>query len=600
MNLINISDLSINFSDRDLLNHVYLGINEGDKIGIIGANGCGKSSLLKMIAGISDDYTGDIVKARGITISYLSQTPVFKDHESIVEYVSKGGHTGETWDRESEGKTILTKLGISDFEQKIETLSGGQKKRVALARTLLQKSDILILDEPTNHLDNEMNEWLESYLNAYRGVLIMVTHDRYFLDMVTNKIVEIDQANLYEYDTNYEGYLKLKCERQDMELASERKRESILRNELKWIMRGARARSTKQKSRIERFENMKEIPKIKEQDNVIMESSASRMGKKTIELHDIGKKFDDRVIINKFEYIFLKNERIGIVGKNGCGKSTLLNIITGKLRPDSGSVEIGDTIKIGYFSQHNDSMNKDQKVIDYIRDVAEYLPIKSGKITASQMLERFLFTPKVQYSLIEKLSGGEKRRLYLLKVLMSAPNVLILDEPTNDLDIMTLTILEDYLDTFEGIVIAVSHDRYFLDRVVNRILAFENNGQIKEYMGGYTDYYNRIQEMNELDLTEVKSKNVDNSKVKNVKTNENKPKLKFSYNEQREFDTIDSRIENLENEISKIEEKIADSASDFVKLNQFMEEKEKKDQELEELMDRWAYLNDFAEKISNQ
>lgn len=599
MNLINISDLYVNYSERDLLNHVSLGINESDKIGIIGVNGCGKSSLLKMIAGISEEYTGEIIRARGITIAYLSQTPDFDENESIIEYVSKGGYSGETWDRESEAKTILTKLGVIDFNQEIETLSGGQKKRVALARTLLQKCDVLILDEPTNHLDNDMNEWLQSYLNSYKGVLVMVTHDRYFLDMVTNKIVEIDQANLYEYNTNYEGYLKLKCERQNMDLASERKRESILRNELKWIMRGARARSTKQKSRIERFENMKDIPKIEEKQNVLMESSASRMGKKTIELHGITKKFDSHIILDDFEYIFLREERIGIIGKNGCGKSTLLNIITGNLEPDSGDVEIGETIRIGYFKQHSDSMNKNQQVIDYIRDVAEYLPTKNGKITASQMLERFLFTPKMQYSLIGKLSGGEMRRLYLLKVLMSAPNVLILDEPTNDLDIMTLTILEDYLDSFEGIVIVVSHDRYFLDRVVNRILSFEEQGRIREYMGGYTDYYNHTQ-FEKDDTNNVIEKSVDTIKNRNTKKNDSKIKLKFSYNEQREFDTIDSKIENLENQLKDIEEDISASASDFVKLNQLMEEKEKKTEDLDKLMDRWAYLNDLAEKMNNQ
>lgn len=589
MNIINIENLTKTFGDRVILSDVSLGINEHDKIGIIGVNGTGKTTLLRMIAGIEEADSGNIIMMNNVTVSMLPQVPVFKKNETIISYVSKGGVKGDSWDKESEAKTILTRLGIGDFSQDINTLSGGQKKRVALARTLINPTDILIMDEPTNHLDNDMTEWLEEYLKKYRGVLIMVTHDRYFLDSVTNKIVEIDNKKLYSYNANYSGYLELKCQREDMEAATERKRKSILRNELKWVMRGARARSTKQKARLNRYEEMKAIRGIEEKQQIELESVYTRLGNKTIEVNNISKAYGEKHIINDFSYIFTKGINVGIVGNNGCGKTTFLDIISGSHEPDGGYVEIGDTVKIGYFTQEIKNMNPEERVIDYVRDIAEFLPTKTGKISASKMLERFLFTSDMQYTRIEKLSGGEKRRLYLLSILMKAPNILILDEPTNDLDISTLTVLEDYIDGFDGIVITVSHDRYFLDRVVDRILAFDGHGNINQYEGGYTDYRNKIsgtlEPVNE-------SKEV---KVKTEKSQERKRKL--SYNEKREYETIDEEIAELESKIEDIEKGIAEKSSDYSELNRLMEEKAELESELEKKMDRWVYLNELVEEI---
>lgn len=589
MNIINIENLTKTFGDRVILSDVSLGINEHDKIGIIGVNGTGKTTLLRMIAGIEEADSGNIIMMNNVTVSMLPQVPVFKKNETIISYVSKGGRKGDSWDKESEAKTILTRLGIGDFSQDINTLSGGQKKRVALARTLINPTDILIMDEPTNHLDNDMTEWLEEYLKKYRGVLIMVTHDRYFLDSVTNKIVEIDNKKLYSYNANYSGYLELKCQREDMEAATERKRKSILRNELKWVMRGARARSTKQKARLNRYEEMKAIRGIEEKQQIELESVYTRLGNKTIEVNNISKAYGEKHIINDFSYIFTKGINVGIVGNNGCGKTTFLDIISGSHEPDGGYVEIGDTVKIGYFTQEIKNMNPEERVIDYVRDIAELLPTKTGKISASKMLERFLFTSDMQYTRIEKLSGGEKRRLYLLSILMKAPNILILDEPTNDLDISTLTVLEDYIDGFDGIVITVSHDRYFLDRVVDRILAFDGHGNINQYEGGYTDYRNKIsgtlEPVNE-------SKEV---KVKTEKSQERKRKL--SYNEKREYETIDEEIAELESKIEDIEKGIAEKSSDYSELNRLMEEKAELESELEKKMDRWVYLNELVEEI---
>lgn len=589
MNIINIENLTKTFGDRVILSDVSLGINEHDKIGIIGVNGTGKTTLLRMIAGIEEADSGNIIMMNNVTVSMLPQVPVFKKNETIISYVSKGGIKGDSWDKESEAKTILTRLGIGDFSQDINTLSGGQKKRVALARTLINPTDILIMDEPTNHLDNDMTEWLEEYLKKYRGVLIMVTHDRYFLDSVTNKIVEIDNKKLYSYNANYSGYLELKCQREDMEAATERKRKSILRNELKWVMRGARARSTKQKARLNRYEEMKAIRGIEEKQQIELESVYTRLGNKTIEVNNISKAYGEKHIINDFSYIFTKGINVGIVGNNGCGKTTFLDIISGSHEPDGGYVEIGDTVKIGYFTQEIKNMNPEERVIDYVRDIAEFLPTKTGKISASKMLERFLFTSDMQYTRIEKLSGGEKRRLYLLSILMKAPNILILDEPTNDLDISTLTVLEDYIDGFDGIVITVSHDRYFLDRVVDRILAFDGHGNINQYEGGYTDYRNKIsatlEPVNE-------SKEV---KVKTDKSQERKRKL--SYNEKREYETIDEEIAELESKIEDIEKGIAEKSSDYSELNRLMEEKAELESELEKKMDRWVYLNELVEEI---
>ncbi len=601
MNILTLEKVSKGFGDKTLFEEVTFGIHEGDKIGIIGINGTGKSTLLKIIAGVEEPDEGNVIKGNGVHIGYLSQNPSFKEGITVLDYVAGDSKQRmEDLTRESTAKTILTKLGIFDFEQSVDVLSGGQKKRIALAKILVDKAEILVLDEPTNHIDNEMADWLEQYLNQYKGVLVMVTHDRYFLDRVTNKIVEIDNKTLYSYEENYSGFLKLKAEREEMEQASYRKTQSILKTELAWMMRGARARSTKQKARIERFEELKQVERPKEDGKVQLDSVGTRLGKKTIELKDICKRYGEKTLIDHYSYIVLRDERIGIIGPNGCGKSTLIKIINGIVAPDSGSVEIGDTIKIGYFAQENQYMEEGQRVIDYIRNVAEYIETSKGTASASQMLERFLFPPAMQYTPVEKLSGGEKRRLYLLRVLMKAPNVLILDEPTNDLDIATLTILEDYLDSFSGIVITVSHDRYFLDRVVNRIFSFEGNGVIRQYEGGFSDYLQK-KRANEREALPLKKdeKSVDSAEKKEWQKPKQQ-KLKFSYNEQREYDTIDEEIAKLEETIEKLEEEIAENANHYTKLQQLMEEKEKVEQALEEKMERWVYLNDLAEKIEEQ
>ena len=491
MNILNIEHISKIYGEKVIFDDVSLGIHSGDKIGVIGVNGTGKTTLLKIIAKINEPDKGQIICGNGIRVSYLPQNPEFPKKQSILEYVMDGKEH-QDWKTESEAKTILTKLGIYDFDEGCDHLSGGQKKRVALARTLVDPTEVLILDEPTNHLDNDMVLWLEEFLNSFRGVLIMVTHDRYFLDRVTNKIVEIDKGKLYEYDTNYSGFVELKVQREETELATERKRQSLLRVEMEWMKQGIKARGTRQRARTERFEELKNAKGPSMQQNVEMDSISSRLGKTTIELEHISKGFGDKHLINDFSYIVLRDDRIGFIGPNGCGKSTLMKMIMGILKPDEGNITIGDTVKIGYFAQENEDMTGDIRVIDYIRNVAEYIQTTKGQASASQMLDRFLFPPELQYTPLDKLSGGEQRRLYLLKVLMEAPNVLILDEPTNDLDIQTLTILEDYLDTFAGIVITVSHDRYFLDRIVNRIFAFEEGGHLKQYEGGYTDYLEKV------------------------------------------------------------------------------------------------------------
>lgn len=637
MNILSVDNIKKTFADTPLLDGVSFYLQENEKVGVIGINGTGKSTLLKIIAGYEEADEGSITKANNIVIRYLPQNPEFKENETIMESILRQNisKVESEWDIESNAKTMLMKLGVNDFNAVTSTLSGGQRKKVALVSTLLSKADILILDEPTNHLDNEMSGWLEDYLKAYRGAIIMVTHDRYFLDSVTNRIVEIDKGKIYSYQANYSGFLKLKSEREDMLLASDRKRKSILRNELEWIMRGARARSTKQKARIERYEELKNMKSPTEVENVEMSSVSSRLGRTTVELHNISKGYGDKVLFKDFSYIFLKNDRIGFIGDNGCGKTTLMKIIARRIEPDSGELVVGQTVKIGYYSQEieNDEsagiayMNPAIRVIDYIKETAEYVKTVDGTVTASQMLEKFLFTPEKQYSLIGKLSGGEKRRLNLLRVLMEAPNVLILDEPTNDLDITTLTILEDYLDKFNGIVIEISHDRYFLDRTVKRIFAFEGNGVINQYEGGYSDYVLR-KEMNEVEVGENaltgikgsgKNKNgvslKGNEKSKVTKGGEDSAedstkngsassdrntnrKPKFSYKEQREYDTIESEVSELEDKISNLEKEIESNATDFVKLGELTKEKEQAEALLEEKMDRWVYLEELAEKIA--
>lgn len=601
MNLLTMEHITKAYTDKVLLDDVGFSINEDEKIGVIGINGMGKSTLLKVAAGIEPCDTGKISMGNHVKICYLEQTPVFADGAAVLEAAVSGNIDEENrWTVEADAKAMLNRLGFTDYSEKIEHMSGGQKKRVALVNALLTSADILVLDEPTNHLDNEMSEWLEEYLNHFRGALLMVTHDRYFLDRVVNRIVEVDQGKLYNYPGNYSEFVQLKEERQNMELATQRKRKSLLRTELEWLRRGARARSTKQKAHIDRIKAMQEMKDIQEEKRVAMDSVASRMGNKTIEVTGLSKAYGERRLISDYNYIFLKNDRIGIIGPNGCGKTTLLKMLHGNVKPDTGSIEIGQTIRMGYFSQENEYMDASMKVIDYVKEVGEYITTSDGKITASQMLENFLFDGTMQWSKIEKLSGGEKRRLYLLRVLMSSPNVLILDEPTNDLDIQTLTILEDYLDRFDGIIIIVSHDRYFLDRTVNRIFSFEEDGVIRQYEGGYSDYLIR-KELESL----PEEKQSENRKTGDVKENNKnswktkEKKLKFSFKEQREFDTIDEEIAKLEEEIAAIDEDMMIYATNSAKLGELMVRKEKAEADLEQKMDRWVYLNDLNERILN-
>ena len=604
MNVLNVENVSKVYGDKVLLDQVCLGINEGDKLGVIGVNGCGKSTFLKMIAGISGVDSGNIIKRNQSSIAYLAQTMEFSMDDTVMSYVTKDKvSSNPNWNIEAEAKTILNRLHIYDPEGRLATMSGGEQKRVALARTLLAPADILVLDEPTNHLDSGMVRWLEEYLIKYKGILIMVTHDRYFLDRVTNKIVEIDKGKLYTYEANYSGFLELKQARMEQEAASYRKVQSVLRTEIEWVRRGAQARSTKQKARLERFQEMQTMKAPELDKQVEMDSVASRMGKKTLEIDHISKSYGNKKIISDFTYYTIRNERIGIIGENGCGKTTLLRIILGLEPADSGTVTIGETIKIGYFSQMVEDMNPEERVIDYVKNVAEYIRTSKGTTTASQMCERFLFGPETQYNPIGKLSGGERRRLYLLKVLMGAPNVLILDEPTNDLDITTLAILEDYLDAFEGIVITVSHDRYFLDRVVNRIFAFEGNGIITQYEGGYTDYYEKALASGKLvDSMAATVKGTDREKKPDSRStwkNNREEKIKFTYKEQREYETIDADIAELEEKIAAIDVAMGEAVSDYNKLTELSTEKEELEQQLEEKMDRWVYLNDLAERIEN-
>lgn len=631
MNLISAENISKSYSEKILINNINLGINEGDKIGLIGINGTGKSTLLKIIAGVEVPDGGRVITANSAKIEYLSQNPAFDGEATVLEQVFKGDNpvmklireyeeavkdssvsderlmklthsmdAMNAWNIESEAKAVLGKLGISDYNAKVGTLSGGQRKRIALAAALISPCDLLILDEPTNHLDNETIDWLEQYLNKRRGALLMITHDRYFLDRVVNEIIELDGGNLYLYKGNYSDFLLKKIEREEIEAANEKKKESLFKKELAWIRRGAKARTTKQKARIDRFETLSDsIANVKE-DKMEISVGSTRLGKKVIELEHINKSFDERKLIEDFSYIVLRNDRVGIVGPNGSGKSTLINIISGKLKPDSGEVVIGDTVKIGVYSQENYHMDDSLRVIEYIKEAAEYITNGEGyKITASQMLERFLFSPQMQWTPIAKLSGGEKRRLYLLRVLMEAPNVLLLDEPTNDLDIETLKILEDYIENFEGAVMAVSHDRYFLDRLMDKIFAFEGEGKITQYTGNYTDYKETVEEA--VELEEDNSKNNVNKKAAVVDKNESSQKkekpLKFSFKEQKEYEEIDEVIADLEAKLEETEEGINKSASDYTRLQELLVQKEQLEKQLEEKMDRWVYLNDLAEKI---
>lgn len=606
MNLLTIEHLTKSYTERLLFDDTSFSINEGDKIGLIGINGTGKSTLLKIAAGLEEPDLGTVVRGRNLYIRYLPQNPVFEPQLTVLECVIKENEGHEhVWDLEGQAKNMLTRLGVPEYDAVISTLSGGQKKRVALASVLLSAADLLVLDEPTNHLDSSMADWLEDYLKKFRGALLMITHDRYFLDSVSNRIVELDKGKLYSYQAGYGGYLELKEERMAMEQASERKRRSILRTELEWIRRRARARSTKQKGRIQRFEELSARKGPEEDGDVEMNSLTSRLGRTTVEVSHLNKSYGDKVLLRDFTYIFLKNDRIGIIGPNGSGKSTLMKMIAGLVQPDSGETVIGQTVRMGYFSQDNEEMDDSLKVIDYIKNVAEYVKTPDGMVSASQMLEQFLFPSSMQYTLIGKLSGGEKRRLCLLHILMGAPNVLLLDEPTNDLDIRTLTILEDYLDHFQGIVIAVSHDRYFLDRVVRRIFAFEGDGAVKQYEGGYTDYQAALEErgQGQEESTAAKAGAEDQSQPNRKNWKEGQPretKLKFTYKEQREWETIEETIAALEEEVAELEGGILQAASDYSRLNRLMQEKEEKEAQLEEKMERWMYLNELAEQIGAQ
>lgn len=617
MNILSMDNITKSYGGRLLFDSTSFYLQEGEKVGVIGINGIGKSTLLKMMAGLEEPDQGTVTMANHVICSYLPQHPVFEETDTVLKAVLRKCDESDLQrnhveEKEVQAKTMLTRLGVTDFDALCKTLSGGQRKRLALVAALLAPSDILILDEPTNHLDNEMAAYLEEQLKKRAGAVVMVTHDRYFLDSVSSRIIEIDKGKIYSYQANYSGYLELKAGREEAALASERKRQSILRKELEWVKRGARARTTKQKARLERFEELKNAAGPIADAKVQIGSAASRLGKTTVEISHISKHYDDKVLIDDFSYIFLKNDRIGFIGPNGCGKTTLMKMITGMVEPDSGEIVIGQTVKIGYYAQEigEAEMPSGQRVIDYIKDVAEYVKTPEGSITASQMLERFLFEGKEQYGLLGKLSGGEKRRLNLLKVLMGAPNVLILDEPTNDLDIATLTVLEDYLDSFQGIVITVSHDRYFLDRIVRRIFAFEEEGKITQYEGGYTDWQMRMLQKapdESPSFASAKGKApaaagtpADLTSTKKNSWKQPDTRLKFSFKEQKDYEVIEDEIADLEEKIEHLEKQMNEAATDFVKLNELTKEKELAQRQLEEKMDRWMYLEELKARIDEQ
>lgn len=607
MNLITAEHLTHSYTERILFKNAAFSLNEKDKVGIIGINGTGKSTLLKILAGKETPDSGTVTTGRNLRIAYLPQTPSFDDKETTLTAAlpsdSEIAVSPDTY--EPEAKAYLTKLGFTDFSQPVMELSGGQRKRVALVRTLLTPCDVLILDEPTNHLDSAMSEWLEDFLKSWRGALIMITHDRYFLDSVVNRIVEIDKGNLYSYSCSYLEYLKRKAEREEIAQAAERKRQSILRKEIEWIQRGARARSTKQKAHIARYEKLRDMDTPKTDQTIEITAGSSRLGNTTIELEHLFKSFNGNPLLTDFSYIFLHNDRVGIIGPNGCGKSTLFKMIAGKELPDSGTIKIGQTVKLGYFAQESEAIAPSVRVIDYIKEGGNTINTKEGSLSASAMLERFLFPPEMQYALVERLSGGERRRLSLLRILMEAPNILLLDEPTNDLDITTLTLLEDYLDSFHGIIVTISHDRYFLDRVCSHIFAFEGNGTLTQYEGGYTDYKNASSA--EMKLTDSGLSSFSSPAETLEKTinrynwkDGQEKKKKMSYKEQREFETIEDDIASLEEQIEHLDSEILLAASDFVRLNELTAKKEQCQSLLNEKMERWMYLEELNEEIRSE
>lgn len=640
MNILTIEQVSKSYGDKVLFQDVSFGMAEHDKIGVIGVNGTGKSTFLRVIAGLDEPDSGRISINNDVRINFLRQNPPFDPESTVLKAVFEGGDSAlqvvsaymevmeqlklhpeneqlqkdmttysgqmdalQAWGLESEAKSILSKLGIQDFSQKMGSLSGGQRKRIALASALILPSELLILDEPTNHIDNASVSWLETVLSRRKGALLLITHDRYFLDRVCNVMLEMDQGRLFRYEANYSRFLELKSEREEREASSEQKRQNLLRTELAWVSRGAKARTTKQKARLERYEKLKNEKRDFKSDSLDISVASTRLGKQIVEIDGLHKKIEGRVLVDQLTYIAVPGDRVGIVGPNGSGKSTLLNMIAERIQPDAGKIIVGSTVKLGYFTQEHQEMDGKQRVIEYIKDEAEVVTTADGsRITASQMLERFLFSPTMQWTPIEKLSGGEKRRLYLLRVLMSSPNVLLLDEPTNDLDIGTLSVLEAYLDEFPGVVFVVSHDRFFLDRTVDKIMAFEGNGAISVHVGDYSDYEERLQK-------ESVTKNESTSKSEkaepaatntNTNVNANAPKLKFSFNEQREFDQIDEKIEQAENKITSIQQSMELAASDAGELSRLMGELAGAEAELEHLMDRWTYLNELAEQIEGQ
>ena len=599
MILMTLEGIGITFGDTAILQNVTQGIDEYDRIGVIGVNGTGKSTLLAIVAGALEADEGQIIRRNGLKISYLPQNPVFDPERSVLENVVRNiEQDQEFWNVQGEAAAMLEKLGIEDPSAMPDTLSGGQRKRAALAAALLTPSDLLILDEPTNHLDHEMIEWLQNQLESYRGALVMVTHDRYFLDEVTTTIWEIDRAGVYSYPGNYEKYLQTKQARLDFALAAERKMAQLYKQDLAWIMRGARARSTKQKAHIRRFEALRDREKIVEERNVLIESIPSRMGNKTIEVRGLGKSYGKKRLFRDFTYTFLKNDRIGIIGPNGCGKSTLLKILIGQIEPDEGSVELGQTIVMGYFGQEYEELPPTDTVIDVVKSIGEYIRTPDGLITASAMCERFLFIKGQQYTQVAKLSGGEKRRLHLLRVLMGAPNVLILDEPTNDLDIQTLQILEDYLDHFSGIVIVVSHDRYFLDRVVNRIFSFEQDGLLHQSEGGYEEYLLHKEALNAEEEPETVN-NAPEPPVKKQKYRAPTQRKKLTFSEQREYDTLEDIIDELTEKSEQLAADMAQASTDYVRLQELAQEKQRTDEELEEKIERFLTLQELVESFQN-
>ncbi|MFI2858526.1 ABC-F family ATP-binding cassette domain-containing protein [Paenibacillus sp. JSM ZJ436] len=640
MNIMTVEQLTKSYGDKILFQDASFGMDAQDKIGIIGVNGTGKSTFLRVIAGLEPPDSGKISIGNRVHIQYLAQNPAFDPHHTVLQHIFSGelpemkvvrdytsllellelqpGNTElqeqllklnqrmdelQAWQLESDAKAVLSRLGITSYDAPMESLSGGQRKRVALAAVLIQPSDLLILDEPTNHIDNESVAWLEQYLQKRRGALLMITHDRYFLDRVANVMLELDHGRLFRYEANYSRFLELKADREEREAAAEQKRKNLFRNELAWIRRGAKARTTKQKARIERFEALKEQEPVSSTNEMDVSVASTRLGRKILELHHLHQKAGSKPLITDMSYIAVPEDRIGIVGPNGSGKSTLLNLIAGKLQPDSGEVIIGQTVKLGYFTQEHQDMDPNQRVIEYIKDEAEVVRTADGSsITAAQMLERFLFPPAAQWTPIAKLSGGEKRRLYLLRVLMGAPNVLLLDEPTNDLDIQTLSVLEQYLDEFPGVVIVVSHDRFFLDRTVDKIMAFEGEGQVRVHVGSYSEYAEWLAKHGAGDeagsgRSSDKAGSTPAAPVSDNRKEARKEKPKFTYSEQKEYEQIDEQIEAAENRAVSIQQDMEASASDSARLQELMKELQGNEQELERLMERWTYLNELAERI---